>query len=66
MPRTSSCRISPDVVAADRDPAGLGVEEAEEEVHDGRLASTALADERDAAAGLDPEVEVLEHSGPSP
>ena len=44
----------PHVTAADRDPAGLGVEEAEEEVGDGGLAGAALADERDPATGREP------------
>ena len=40
-----------EVDAADRDPARLGIEEAQEEVGDRRLARSARADERDPAPG---------------
>ena len=55
----------PYVCATDRDPAGFGVEEAKEKMHEGRLARTALPDERDAPARLDPEAESCEHSRPA-
>ena len=54
----------PHVAAADRDSSGLRVEEAEEETGDGRLAGAALADERQAATGLDPQVQAVEHGRP--
>ena len=53
MRRTSSCRSSrtsrPPIV----DAAALGVEEAEEQVRDGRLPRSARPDEGDALAGLE-------------
>ena len=51
------------VPAGDRDRSLLRVEEAEEEVGDGRLAGAARPDQRHAAARVEAEVEPLEHRG---
>ena len=48
------------VAAGDRDAAPLRVEEAEQEVRDRGLAGAARPDERDARAGVEPEVEARE------
>ena len=55
----------PHIAPADRDASGLRVEEAEEESCHGRLAGTALSDERDPAAGLDPQVKFVQHGSPT-
>ena len=48
------------VATAERDAAGLGVEEADEQVRDRRLAGAARPDERDPAAWLEPEIDAVE------
>ena len=47
------------VAAGERHAALLRVEEAQEQVRDGRLAGAARADERDAAARLEREADVV-------
>ncbi len=49
-----------DVDAVERDPARLGIEEAQEQVRDRRLPGAARADECQAAPGIEPEVEAVE------
>ena len=49
-----------DVAAAERDAALLGIEEAQQQVRDRRLAGAARPDERDPPSRLEPEVEAAQ------
>ncbi len=51
-----------DVLAVDRDPAGLQIVEAQEHVHQRRLAGAGPADEADLLAGGDVERQVLDRA----
>ena len=53
--------VGAQVVPAQRHPAGLGIEEAQQEVDDGRLAGAARADQRHSGARLEPQVETVQH-----
>ena len=53
------------IAPADRDPARLRIEKAEEEPGDGRLTGSALADERHPSARREPEIEPVEHGRPA-
>ncbi len=50
-----------DVLAVDENAALLGIEEAQQQVDDRRFARARTADQTDALAGLDPELEAFEH-----
>src|SRR5690606_13159897 len=52
-----------DVLPVDRDPPRLNVVEAEQQVHERRLAGARAADEADLLAGADLERQVLYHAG---
>ena len=52
-----------DVLAVDQDAAGLEIVEALQQGEDGRFAAARFADQPDALAGLDAQVEVLEDLG---
>ena len=54
-------RVVADVDAVDRDPPLGHVVEARDQIGEGALAAAAHADERDDLAGLDREVDVLQH-----
>ena len=55
-----------DVLAVDADAALLELVEAQQQVDERRLARARAADEADALARADHEVEVVEHARPSP
>ena len=48
------------VATGERHPPLLGVEEAQQQVGDGRLAGAARTDQRDPLARLEPEADVVE------
>src|SRR5688572_555829 len=50
-----------DVLAIDENAALLEIEEAQQQVDDRRFARARTADQTDALAGLDPELEAFEH-----
>ena len=52
-----------DVGARERDPPALGVHEAQQEVHDRRLAGARRAAQRDVPARGEPEVDAVEDGG---
>ena len=52
-----------DVLAVDRDAAGLRVVQAQQQVHERRLAGSGPADEPDALAGPNREIQVLHDGG---
>ena len=54
------------VAAGERDAALLGVEEAQEQVRDRRLAGAARPEQGDAAARLEPQAEAVERGAPRP
>ena len=56
-------RDARNILAVDQDAAGLHVVEALQQREQGRLAAAGLADQADALARLDVEVEVLENRG---
>ena len=58
--RTSLLAVVAQIAAGERQPAPLGVPEAEQEAHDRRLPGAARADERDAAAGREAEVDAVQ------
>ncbi len=54
------------VLPVDQDPAFLRLEEPEQQVDQGRLAGAGLADQADALAGLDLEVDAMDHAALGP
>ena len=55
--------VAAQVAAVERDRARARVEEPQQQVDDRGLAGAARPDQRDPAAGLEAEVEAVEHRG---
>jgi len=54
-----------EIAAADRDAAPVRIEEAQEQVGDGRLPGSALPDEREPAAGAEGQAGAVQHGRPA-